>query len=496
MDNQKNAEDAQRYLKLLSSASKTINDMSTNLILRLHDTDYKVLGNFKQYIVPKKNIEQLLAFYRSYIESNKVFEKIKIDIDKSGLGSMEQDKIKIKKLEKIGMLDKVLKLQDTVKVLDEYEGVNIVEALQKSIKETSTKLIGFIKAAFLNSLSKLPKIVKHAPQYAAFLLQNTNVKDFLGRYTFEAHKRLGFDKGKSNIDELVEQTENLTGFLNNITNTNIRILGARAAQNINVGLIKLILIDLNSAIGNALAKIQKENSATHIQMLIALHSNLRHTDGPVVKELESLFVFKKQINKLILDCFIQFFADLERLSRPCPNLGTEDPLQTMVEVLQAMDSHKEVKKEWVEEKGRSFGVHRHKDLGSNFGQKCIQKAKRLSVGLKNEQKAIYMLNNCCVFRGILQDIDGKEIKAVVDKYAQILTGMWRVNLEPAKNTAEFNSLILSELKKTKKYKLPEDTRKVVVSQIASIVENIVMAKGFHIQDKDTIVAIQNAYRQD
>jgi hypothetical protein len=489
MENNDEADKTLKYLKFLMEFSKKANKIGDQILLQLRDTDYLAMDSFKPYIQPKEKIDKLLEFYDLYSQAYENFNAVKIDIEKSGFFDSQMS---LKEMSKIEVLSKAHNLREVSDSMHEFTKVKIVLELQNNIKKYINEMIVVIKKAFFVSLNRLPKVASDVDIYAQFILKNSERKEFLAEYTKEVYSKMGFFDIQNNIVVLVQRTSNLTKYFNLIIEMNVSILGRSSAHNINVGMIQLIMVNLKKIISESLAVVDKNNKAQFIPSLIKLYGNLSHSEGKIVKELEDLFVFRPQINKLILNCLIQFFGDLELLEHPSATLGIEHPVQQMVQILDAFRDNKESKRSWVESFGPSFGVYTEKDLAPNFSAKCIAKIEELSEDLKGVPKYIYLINNYHAFREHLNSYDNQDLAALIEKNCQIIIGLWRINLE-SKSGSVLSRYLSNELEIHKAYYLPVEHREYIVNLLEQIVENLISRKALEGQSKDILEKIQHAY---
>ena len=486
--NERSSDKARKLSKQLK-LSENIDSICTKILLELKNTDYKTMEAFKPFITPKENIKSLLDFYDAYTKVNKKIEKIKITIEKSGI---ETKLFKIKELEELNIIELMEEYKNSLLELNMYSKVKIVQILVESSEEFYKKIVENIKKSFFNALNRLPKIVNKIDVYAYFLMQNCNKKEFLGEYTQKVYSRLGFLDVKNNLQLLVQQTSNLTKYFNLIIHMNAEILGKRTSYNINVGLVQLIIVNLKKVITDTLLVVEKENRAKDISLLIKLHHNLRHKEGMIIKEIEELFIFKDQIQKLILNCLIQFSADVELLEKPNDNLIVEDVCKIITEALDEFDHYLEFKEEWVKKYGRSFGVYKVSDFNENISNKCLTKINTLSSELKEFDKYVYLINNKTSFKGYIKNFDNLPIEKSINKDVQLIVGLWKIKLEAYKGLV-LNRYLTSRLKTHTKYSLPEKERHKIQDALKTIVEGFIVRKTIEGQTNHLKDAIEETY---
>lgn len=439
------------------------------------------------------------------IKNNKYSNSIKNTTDET----IENNTITLEMLKDIKILEKINNLNDYKKCLSEFMEVKIVSDFCKRIDLFVEKITDIIKVAFFNNLRSLPKINNLVPEFSGHIIKfykdyPEEKKTFLANYVKEAHKRLGFVSINGNFNVLIQETENLTKYFSMIININNKILGSSDANSVNIGLISLIIVNLRIVISDILGAIDKNNDPSEIVHLIKLSSNLKHSKGPIIKEIESLFVFKKTILTLIQNCLIQFFTDLELLDSANSEFQAEDLCKTMACILDAFKKEKSVRNAWLEVYGPSLGVH--KDLSKNFAVKCLNKVHVLVDDIQGKYnriygktvlsdifKYIYLINNYYCFRDHLFIYKDKELKTSIDKYTEIIIGLWRINIENM-GTNKLISRITADVIKHNEYMLPPQQQIYISEKLKEIIENLIATTGLHGNLKDLNSALNNIYK--
>lgn len=492
MDKGDKTERDYNYFKEFSSK---ISELTKQIESILQNTDYKTMDTFKPYIKPKKNVSKLLEFYSVYTEVTKSVGDIKIEIEKSGIDlDQENTKLNIKDLNNVNIIDKIDKINEIIERLVPYKGVKIVDEFKSESEKYIKKIIKILEKVFFKALDRLPKVVSGLEEYSRLLLKYVENKTFLSEYTEILYTKLSFQEAK-NLNTLIQETKDLTKYFNIIIDMNIKILGRHVAHNINVGVINLIVINLKKVIIDQLSVIDKDNKAIHVPLLIKLYGNLRHTKGPIIREIESLFIFRSQINKLILNCLIQFFCDLELVNKPSAKHGIEEFNLIMTEILQAFDDNKECKHIWVEEFGPSMGVYRSKDLNSNFCNKCLIKTAKLSEGLDGIPKYVYLINNYYIFSPFIKEFDSKELKSLIEKNIQYIIGMWKINTSSLQGS-KLKKFIFDEISVHKKYKLPENQRIALIDAVKNILESLISSGMLQGSSYELVNEVERLYSGD
>jgi len=253
MDDNKDMKKTQKYLEMLTEFLNKTVEMSDQLLIHLKETDYKIMQKFKPYIGPQKNITRLLHFYDVYTEASSEVDAVKGEIGRAESGG--GDTVSLSALEELDVIGQVGRLRSAQSSVRDYQGVRIVKELDDRAEEQIGRLAQMTKKAFFDSLEKLPKIPDNIRKYADFLLGVVEKKSFLGQYTKKVNSRLGFFVVENNFDSILQQTDNLTSYLNFIIEINRTILGRSVAHNINFGLITLMIVNLKRIVSDFLGHV-------------------------------------------------------------------------------------------------------------------------------------------------------------------------------------------------------------------------------------------------
>lgn len=490
----KNVEESKNNIKLLEEIeklSKNINRFADDLLQLLKAKDSSVLDEVREYVGPRRNALKVLNFYEFYLDNSKKFSEANEKIENS---KIDNTTATIKDLEKIQMLD-LLKTQTTIiNGFEEYSGIEIVDKLVIKQKKTLEKNLETVKCVVIESLRRLPKVVDKIDVYSRFLLANYDKKSYLKEYTDVFVSRMSFLAIKGNENAILQQTKSLTNTFNMLKELNKRILGRETSRVVNDGVIKILVLDLRNTLSQYLLEIDKEQSPSKIPFLIQLYTRLKHTDGSMVEEIEYLFKLKPEIMKIVFNCFIRFFGNLDLLEEPSKTLRAEEITETLAEILKQFSLNRFAKKEWVQTFGGSFGIHNVSEINQNFCDKCLHKITKISEQLDPKLRPIYIINNLNALQEYINEFSGMEIKQMIYKNCEIITGFLIVELESKTPTESYNYL-LTELQKAKNLWLPEEERNHVSEKIKKIIEDGISKKTIVGNPHELIDAMEMAYKE-
>jgi len=493
MENEDGNKTKLKFLDNIVDFSRKIETLTEDLYQLLKSKDNKVLDPVKPIIEPRRGASAVVAFYNMYLDAAKTFKEVEAKLDATEIFKKGNDAaLEIEDLDAVHVIELLGEFAAKIKDLENDSKIKIVS---KMIEDSSKKLEKYLEVVIkvsLRALNRLPRVVDKLDVYSRFIIKHGNGDRYLKEYLEVFHSKLSFLGIENNKKALLQQTENLTGHFNMVKELNTRILGKRVAKNINKGIVQLLVLDLKAIVAKILAKIDKNQAPASIPFLIQLYARIRHREGSIVEEIEELFELKPEIIKLIFNCFIQFFGQLDLLEKPNSKLEAEELTVLLASILHEFSVNKEAKREWATKFGRSFGVSDTAELGSNFSEKCLLKITDLSSKLEIRERSIYVINNVHCFREYLDKFSGLSIKQLIYKHTETIIGLIKVEIG-SKTPSEAYKYLLGDLAEVKKYSLPEEEQVYVSQSIRTMVEDRMAKKLIQGNPQLLIEAISNAY---
>lgn len=479
-----------KFLGRTLEFTKNIENLAEDLLQLLKSKDSSVLDPIRPIIHPKRKASAVLEFYNSYLQAAQTFKEVESKIKESGIAT--KPNLKIEDLETGSTLDLLGLLIREIDELEKHSEIKIANKLAADQKKSLNKYLEIIKNTVLSALERLPKVVDKLDVYSRFILKYYDTDQYLKEYIGVCQARLSFFEIENREAAILQQTKNLTEHFNMIKELNTRILGRRFSRTINDGLIQLLVLDLKTILGSYLLKIEKSQSPFHIPFLIQLYSRLRHSGGNMVEEIEQLFELKPEVMKLIFNCFIQFFGQLDLLESPNGELVSEDITVLLAEILEQFALNKDAKREWVSSFGSSFGIFSVDELGFNLCEKCLLKITSLSEQLDVRERSIYTINNIHTLREYFLKFSGLDIKQLIYKNCETVIGVLKIGLE-SKPPADAYKFLFGELLAAQKYYLPEEERTYIAQKLKQIVEDGTSKKTIQGNPHTLLRMISEAY---
>lgn len=460
-----------RFLNEIKEFSKTVDKLAEDLLQPLRSQDSSILDPIKPTIEPKKNATLVMEFYNAYLNAVETFKKVESKIKSAGISAKAaESKLEIKDLEEHNVLELLSSFIKNFDGLEKYASIKIVEKLVMEKRQVLDEYLEIIRKTVIGALKRLPNVVDGVDKYSKFLLRQTNSKQYIIEYMDICQSRLALFKIEESETAILQQTKDLTHYFNMVKELNVRLLGKKHSKLTKEGLILMLVLDLKGSLGTYLAKIEKSSLSSHIPFLIQLYSRIKHGDEEMVDELEHLFELKPEIMKLIFNCFIQFFGELDLLQEPNKEFQSEEIVNVLSETLKEFSLNKEAKRVWVSSFGTSFGVYQVEDLDENFCEKCLLKITELAEQLELKYHAIYTINNVHSLQKYFLRLSGLEVKQLIYKNCETIVGVFRIGLE-SKSPTEAYTYLSETLLADKKYYLPDEERNYVAKKLKTMIED-------------------------
>ncbi|WUR04086.1 exocyst subunit EXO70 family protein [Vairimorpha necatrix] len=435
-------EEIQKILKTSENLDKIIKKIYKTVELTQMDATEK----FKSFIEPKKNLDELSNFYEIFIQCDNDFHEIK------------NKKIQITNLDQaIENLENCRILCKNKKSLNFYDNILIVKKLLQENEEFLTSTIFKFEIVFFKNLWE-NKDTEKLSKISEFLMEQENNKDFLSKYSNELFNKVSYRDIEFNKSKLLERSSNIDGYLDEINNYNIKVLGEKYGQSINLGLNKILIINLTKIIGDNLQVIEREEKLEDVPFLMELNNNLKHNEEKRIKEVESLFVFKDPINKIICNIFITYGDDVNRLDRPNKYCDVEHLALNLRRALDSMNRYKILTNVFLRNYGPMFKIKTLDECNETFTKMLMIKILKFSETLPDLKKYIYLINNLYTLQNYIKPDLRNKIQDSIDN----VVNTFKTELQK-RNTDKLTSFIDSNIDAFKTYYLPDEIRIKVIN---------------------------------
>lgn len=463
-------------LQKCSRLSEKINKQAKKLEDRVSKAPLSAMDSLKPFIQPKNNIEQILNFYDEYEESTK-----KIDLERKIVQESLGGKFKHRKLRLLAdndVIGHVNIILSEIKVLEAYQKIKIVKDYLDEANQFAFMVIEAIKRSFFKALENIPDYDPELRKFANFLIPLQKDIDFLAKYTNIIYSKLCFNEIGTNYKLLITRTLNLSSYFYNIFEMNNNILGQEQAQSINEGVTKMLIINVKSTISDVLMVSEKDENPDSIPYLILLSNNLRHTEGEViVKDLEELFVFKKEINKIISNCLMAYFESLDDLNKPNKRFEAEKLVLTIKSILNSFNDYEGIAKCYLATYGAFFGIKNLEELNTSFSTRVLDKIFTLADSLSGIQRSVYVINNVDIIKTFLATYEDTGLEEIISLNAEKILSIW-ANESRKRNEKDVSEFIDANVEAQKTYTLPENVRYPLVQELKTIIGDLLVDKTY------------------
>lgn len=467
-------------LKKYMEISKEIDAQTKALETKVGSAKLTAIDGFKPYINPKRNIGYLLSFYNTFAATKESTEREKTKLKGIFGESKDRDRYSPRELKMLREKDALTSLQALIgaqETLEQYDKIKVVVEELGSLSKFIIKILDAVAESFFSSLKKIPEQDPELREFAAFLLSNTDKRDFMSKYTTIIYSRLGFDDIGMNTKLLLEKTSNLTRFFSDIIEMNDSILGPQNSKITNVGLLKMLIIGLRRVVADHLIRAEKEEKIESVPFLISLNARLAHSGDTRVRIIEELFVFKDDINKIVCNCISGYFESLNMLMNPNECSDIEPLCLKLLNVLDAFYDHRNVAEVFATTYGSSFNVKTAKDIFVEFSSRTIEKILFLAESLKGIAKSVYIINNVYALQSYIEDVDGVPTDRIIDKNVENILSVWEKEIA-RRNEGDITEFLDRNIENQSKYLLPQKIRDELTDTIAGLIDKMLEGKRY------------------
>ncbi|KAF5141241.1 ubiquitin-protein ligase [Vairimorpha ceranae] len=452
----------QNEIKKCLKTSEKIDKIIKSIYKTVELTKMNATEEFKSFIEPKTSLDSLSEFYEIFIKCDDKLQQIR-----------EKD-IKIQDIEQIiENLNVCNDLYNIIEDLKNFEKVVIVQKLLRDTNQTLEPMMNKIEVIFFQNLGRNLHDTVNMNKVALFLIEKRDTKTFLGRYSNELYSKVNFDDIKFNKKMLLQQTGNIDRYIYDLNVYNKKILGETTGSGINLGLNKILIINLTKIIGDILQVIEREEKLEDVPFLMTLNNHLKHTEENKIKEIESLFVFKDPINKIICNIFLAYTSNVDRLDAPNKFCDVEILAINLRRALDSLNSYKILTKIFLNTYGPLFKIKTLTECNDYFTKRLVCKILKFSEPMPNLKKFIYLINNLYT----LQNYISEDLKSKIGTCSDNLVKTFNEELQK-RNQAKLTSFIDLNISAFKSYYLPDDIRIGVVSLLKKSIWEEIGKKGY------------------
>lgn len=468
-------QDPEKIIETIFETSQRIDQICNDIYKNVEQTKMDVIKEFNPYIQPKKNLDSVLSFYNSFIKAYETTVKMSQKI--VAIYGEEINIIDLQSITKNNLIGIFKTIKAEQANIVDFVGIKIVEDLITVSNDLQNKVISRIYPVYFENLLNKSADDDNMKSISDFLMEFSDKKSFLGKYSNAILDKTSYEDIGLDRKRLLERTKDIEGHFLMINKYNIKILGGADAQNINRGLNKLLLISLKKAIADNLLVVEKEENLGSIPFCVELNSHLRQSDETEIKEVEELYIFKGEINKLMCNIFLAFVENIKMIQYPNKFCDIETVTLNLKRALDSLEDNKNVSRVFIKNYGPFFKVNNIEEMCEYFSRMVLQKVIELSSNLDKIKRSIYLINNFFTLKCFVEEVDGLNLKETIDENVNLLVEVWKDELE-SKSGRRFTTFVETNLASFKSYYLPDEVRRVVVPKIKTIIWENILTKGF------------------
>ncbi|EPR79146.1 hypothetical protein SLOPH_1807 [Spraguea lophii 42_110] len=449
---QKNSAITQKVGKLLSKIDDEIKK-----------TPFKAIESLNKFIIPKKNIDLTIKFYKTILTTKDLFDSENIKL-KENIKKINEKKYKTNNLRlEIETTNSIKAIQTGLEKLEEYSEIRIVKILVQDEQPHLDEALYSILLSFFKYLKRfVPKVSDDSKTLLNFLMNNMEKTEIFKEYSNVFYKLYGYDKLSKN--ELIERIKKLDDDLDEIKDINEFLLPENIKKLLNLELESNLIIKLKEKTMKMLVAIQKEENYNEIEFLGILYTNIylvRNKLGD--KELE------KEILKLINNLLLTYFQEVEKLTKPNKNFHEEKVTKVCITIIKTFRDEEKLCKKFIKKYKHIFDVGTKDELILKITLDLYKKIHNLGSTLKDKENIQYLLNNIFYLQKEIKTIDDKDLVSESQQLMSDFLDIWKSEIISTKNE-EKADFIRSKIENQSHFKVPSELREYIIEQIKKIVK--------------------------
>lgn len=467
---------AKETLKKCLKHSEKIDKILKNIYREVEYTKMNAVEEFKPFNEPKTNIDLLLNFYNIFLSSYNNFEKINSEISKFFETEMNIDNCFENKI-----LDKGKNLLEMKNKLENFEKIMIVKTLLQEINSLLQNLNIKVEQIFFKNLILEKDKLKEMNELFLFLENFTETKNLLKKISSTIYQRSNFDFIKNDKNLLLEKIKSLEDNLSFINFYTIKLLGDKNGNSINLGLNKILVINMKKVIADILLIIENEEKLENIPFLIELNYHLKHNDEKKIKEIEELYVYKDQIYKLMCNIFLTFVDNIQKISKSNDFCDVEKISIDLKIAMDKMSEYSQISKIFINNYGPFFKTQTLNDFFLKMCSSLIKKLFEISEDLPSLKKSIYLINNLYIFQ--YYNVENIDVKKFIEENINNITNTFQNELKD-RSSDRLSKFIDSNLSSLKSYYLSDEIKEKIVPKLKKMIWEEIGKKGYEGNQND------------
>ncbi|EOB13347.1 hypothetical protein NBO_80gi002 [Nosema bombycis CQ1] len=215
-----------------------------------------------------------------------------------------------------------------------------------------------------------------------------------------------------------------------------------------------------------------------IPFCMELNSRLRQSNEAKIKEVEELYVYKNEINKIVCNILLSFLEKTRILSRPNKFCDIETLVLNLKRALDSFEDNKNVTTVFLRNFGAFFKVETVDNLCRTLSETILKKVIELSDQFDQMKRSIYLVNNFYTLKNYIEDVNNQNINQGIEDNSEIIVNSWKDELS-SKTGRRFTDFIDVNLHSFKSYYLPSEIRVNVVPKIKAIIWENILTKEYN-----------------
>lgn len=412
-----------------------------------------LVETFRKYTLPQNNIEQLIKFYKTAINTIESIEKTE--------KSMNEDTKESSVKQQIHSITCHNKIKGLLELLDGYKDIAIVRKYwietENKLKKTKDPVFSVFFKNFLSEKKDL--------QILSFFLIANDEKNFMQKYCKVLLHKYCIGRSKKETSFVLEKLLNVENVFNEIMSINELYLDEKNSEILYKELRQLILIDLKEAVSKVLIEFENKFKFENIMEACKFYMQLQE---PVTQEYFK--ALDKELLKIMNNLFVTFFTEISKIKKPNKKYLHEPFVHIFNQILHIFKENK--MKNLFMQLRKILEFQNHAQMRIRLGTMACERIIEISTVLKGIQKNVYLLNNFTIIHFYCHEYNDIAISDYIIKFSDEIVKMWDKECEKKKKK-DVTRFLDVNLEIQKQYYLSEELREGIVPRIRIIIENLV-----------------------
>lgn len=442
---------------------------------KIGDTPSTAMASLDKLTEPKESINRIIKFYETLIMADK---QISDGISKIKHSLVEgRDDWRLDVLASSGFVEDLDCVLENMQRVNMYSKAEVVRDFTRTHKPYVDKSLKMCEDSFFSSLRRnAPGYEASAPKFCRLLIKSLDPKTFFTRYADVFYEKFKFRMLETKFAEVLKKTHGIQSLFLEIEKTNDMILAKDQAENMTRVIAEMLMADIKQSLSTVLMNVDRRSNPEDIAFIVALLNTLavpQNKFEPVFRHLDDL---REECLKLANNLLVALYQQIGFTTEPNKYCDAETFVPQTSTILTALKKDKECAAE-IMRRCSIVSSTTVEDLVVELCTKCYRKIEQISKDMTGVKKSIYMINNLFVLKSLVDECDSKSLADAVTKNHKDIVGVWERECGIRKGS-DITNFIDMNVDAQKRYFLPPDVRKGVVSDVSRVIKNVLESSTY------------------